>query len=168
MLSRLTILAAVLASMIAAVPMVAIVDATEQKAPVVAAEPAKKDGMTVQQVLGVWAVLTDKAFAEFKFSGAVRMALARNIEVASTVQKNFSDRIIENRINLAGPGKDVPQDKLDAFNAENQKMLEAPASVGLARVKLADLCLDAAPPSCLSKNDIPPAMLAALLPIIDQ
>lgn len=139
----------------------------DSKAPSTA-EPAKKEGMTVQQVLAVWAVLTDKSFSDFKFSGSVRMALARNIEVASGVQKNFNDRVTENRINIAGQGKDVPKDKLDTFNTENQKMLEAPAFVALAHIKLSDLCLDAVPPSCPSKNEIPPSMLAALLPIIDQ
>jgi hypothetical protein len=160
---RLIILSTVLLAMIAVGGLVAIAD--EHKA--TAAEPAKKE-MTVQQVLGVWAVLTDKSFADFKFSGSVRMALARNIDVASGVQKNCNDRVTENRINIVGPGKDVPKDKLDTFNTENQKMLEAPAFVALAHIKLSDLCLDAVPPSCPSKNEIPPSMLAALLPIIDQ
>jgi hypothetical protein len=132
-------------------------------------KPADKP-LTVNQAISIWNVLNDKSFADFKFGGATRMAFARDIEVTYGVLRNYQEQVTKTRLDMAGaPGKDVPKEKIDDLNAESNKMLDAPAYVTLAKVKLSDLCLDAPqPPACPVKNEISPSMLAGLLPIIEQ
>lgn len=104
----------------------------------------------------------------FRFSGTVRMAIAVNIDHGRTVFKNYQDAITAFRIQIAGPGKDVPKEKMDEFSKESAKMLEAPSGALLAHIREADLCLEAKPPACPVQNDIPVATLSQLLPIIDR
>ena len=105
---------------------------------------------------------------DFNFSGTVHLAMARDAAQGLVVFQAYQKAVTALRIQVAGIGKDVPKEKLDDFNMETSKMLEAPAGVTLVRIKEADLCLDIALPACPTKNNIPVSTLSLLWPIIDQ
>ncbi len=147
-------------------------------------QPDKPKPPTVGEVLSIMAALNGidahqtgivdnagnpvTAPNNFRLGGAVRLAIAVNIDQGRIVIKSYQDALTALRVQIAGEGRDVPKEKLDEFNREHGKMLEAPSSALLARIKLADLCLDAAPPACPAKNEIPVSTLSLLLPIIDR
>jgi hypothetical protein len=137
------------------------------------AEEGAAKPLTVRDVIGIHQVLSDPTFKEFKFTGAVRMQLARALVGAFEIKKAYDLAMIEVRIDLTGePGKDVPKDKMDAFLKQGEEALNADANIKIPKIDVRDLCLDATPQACsLSppvKNEISPAMLAGLLPIINQ
>lgn len=111
----------------------------------------------------------------FEYSGAVHLVLARNAAKAYLVLKEYNDELAKLRARFDDDKAGVPKEQLADFTAEKQnayekrsaEMLAAPAGVEFLRVKEADLCLDAKPPSCPVKNAIPISVLTALLPILD-
>lgn len=137
--------------------------------------PASADGLkslTVREAVTVWQVLTDPSFKDFKFSGPTRMVFARYIAATFPVKQNADARMTENRTAIAGPGKDVPKEHLDEFLKQGEELLSADSGVQLPLLPLRDLCLDATPEACSVtppvKNDISPAMLSGLLPLIRE
>ncbi len=111
----------------------------------------------------------------FKFSGSVHLALARNSAKGLVVYNAYQKALVGLREQLSsGVPKDklgpqgVPADREDEMRAENIKMLEAPASVTLVHIKESELCLEAAPPACPQRNDIPITTVSLLLPILDK
>jgi hypothetical protein len=104
----------------------------------------------------------------YHFTGAARMTMALDVARGSEVLRTYQSAVSVLRVQLAGAGKDVPKEKLDDFNTELEKMQSAPAGVELGHIKVADLCLDAAPPACPQANPIPVSTLSLLQPILDQ
>ena len=111
----------------------------------------------------------------FTFSGTTRLAMARDAAQGAIAFKAYQDALNAVRAQMAAKepkeklnADGVPPDKEDALKKEAAKIWDAPTDVALVHIKVADLCLDAAPPACPSKNDIPNAILMALLPIVDQ
>lgn len=141
-------------------------------------EPPKE--LTVGQVISITAAIGNlspqltpgaapvPAAERFHFTGSVTMTLALNFARGQEIAKAYNEAAVALRIKLAdGPGKDVPKEKLDDYVAQLSSMQEAKAGLSLGRIKLSDLCLDAAPPACPQKNDIPIPTVSALLPILD-
>lgn len=109
-----------------------------------------------------------KVSVPFRFNGGVLMTMAMNISAADTVQKNFQTTYQTLFKQFAEGAEQMPADKVKDFNAEVEKAMAAPSGFTLGRVKEADLCLEVKPTACPVANSIPPALLAALIPIIDR
>lgn len=105
----------------------------------------------------------------FRFNGNVLMAMASNIALSDQVRKNYQEAY-NGLIRQISGGKDrVPEEKMGEFNAQIEKAAGAPSSVRFERIKESDLCLASPPkPPCQVTNAIPPAILAAILPIVDR
>lgn len=137
----------------------------------ISAANAEEKKLTVRDAIGIWQVLVDPGFKEFKFNGATRMVFARYIAATFEAKKDYDQVMGEMRSEMAGgPGKDMPKDKVDQFMKSGDDMLEADSHLTLPKIDQKELCLDPTPESCSLtppvKNEIPPAMLVALLPIL--
>jgi hypothetical protein len=111
----------------------------------------------------------------FIFSGPTHLTMARDIAQGTVALKAYQEAVNALRTRMAsGVPRDkltpdgVPADKDAEFKKQVQETFDAPTDVAMIRLKQSDLCLDAAPPACPEKNNIPVSILTMLLPIIDQ
>lgn len=158
------------------------------------AQGAKPDApakLSVSQVINAGAAL--KQLTTFKFGGETLLKMAEMLDQSDKVQKTYTDAFtalikqtygsmekystlqltLQDEARKVDAGKMAPSDrtidaKRDVFQAEADKMFSSPAAFSVAKIKRADLCLDAAPPACPQANAIPVEVIRALLPVLDK
>lgn len=142
-------------------------------------EASQSKDQTVLEALNIGASLRQlgdhsdgkgqKVIVPFKFNGGVLMSMALNIAAAENIQKQYQQTYNSLVRQFADGGSKVPDEKIAEFNQESEKALNAPSGLKMHRIRASDLCMEAKPVApCTVTNNIPPALLAAILPIIDQ
>ena len=111
----------------------------------------------------------------FIFSGPTHLTMARDIAQGTVALKAYQEAVSALRTQMAAG---TPKDKLNAdgvpdakdaeFKKQVQQAFDSPTDVAMIHLKQIDLCLDATPPACPEKNNIPVSILTMLLPILDQ
>lgn len=116
----------------------------------------------------------------FHFSGTTLMTLGRDLERGRDVYNAYTAATNKLLAEISRQREALPKgetkEQVDEFNtrktselnAEQQKMLAAPADEQLDHVKLSDLCLEVKIPDCPSANEIPISILSLLGSIIDR
>lgn len=98
-------------------------------------------------------------FEPYTFTGATRMAIARNIASLQAEQKSYEEARNGLIKQMSGGGDTVPSDKVTEFTQEVEKLLYSD-SISLKSISESDLNL--------TVNPIPSSVIAALLPIIED
>lgn len=131
----------------------------------------EKKPLTVEEVLGATTALRalktytalDKAGTAvqlpYKFPSTVAFDMAMNIAKGDQVGKAYQDVVNGLVSQLSDGGTQVPPAKMLDFQAQNRKVLDAPAKIEMTRFKRSDLNVDGQP--------IAPETLMLLLPILD-
>lgn len=149
------------------------------------AEPALDTGkLTILEVINIGQALQQlgsyfdgrqKVDVPFKFDGATLMTFAVNIRASDDAKKAYQEGYAKFEAQEIGDVKDMkPEDvqqKKQAIAASDAaaRMMSRPAGALLARIKESELCMKSPPVApCTVKNDIPPALVAVLLPIVDR
>lgn len=110
-----------------------------------------------------------KVAVPFRFGGPTLMTMALNIAASEQIQKNYQTTYNALVRQFADGGDSVPPERMKEFTAESEKAMNAPSGYTFGRIKEADLCLEVKPQTaCTMANPIPPALLSALIPIIDR
>ena len=117
----------------------------------------------------------DLVKVDFKFDGTTLLSFAINIRAANDAQKSYGEGYAKFETQeLGSSAKDMKPDELakrktEIANSDSAKrMMERPAGALLARIKESELCMKDPPVApCKATNNIPPALLSAILPIID-
>jgi hypothetical protein len=126
----------------------------------------------------------------FKFDGSTLLTLAVDIDAGDKATKTYQDAYFKFEAQELGDPKKLnhdlsklPDETADAYEARlvakrkteiansdaAKRMPGHPAGALLARLKEGELCLKYPPVApCTVKNDIPPALLATILPIIER
>lgn len=105
----------------------------------------------------------------YRFDGGTLMTMAFNISAAETVQKNYQTTYNKLQKQFAEGAPRVPPEKMPEFTAETEKAMAAYAGVQLGRIKESALCMASKPvPPCTTTNAIPPALLSAIILIVDR
>lgn len=140
----------------------------------VPAHAADQPKLTVDQVASVTAGLSqldtyDKTIKDgaretvvkqaYSFGGGLRWLIAGNLEKGRRVIKQYQEARAALVNSMAKDGK-IPDDKLQALNAEDRKMQEAVADVQFDRIRGDELKLN--------ENPVPASVLSLILPIVDQ
>lgn len=175
-LSMKTALVVVAASI--AVPLVAT---AQDKPP---HDPADTAKLSILEVLNVGAALRqfgtyyelsgERVAVPFKFDGVTLLAFAVNIRAAEEVQKAYKDAYAKLEAQQIGDDSKLSPIELQRKKAEiassdaAKRMIAQPAGALLSRIKESSLCLKSPPVApCQGTNNIPPALLAAVLPIVE-
>lgn len=99
-----------------------------------------------------------KIVVPYKLSAPTRMTVAINLDRARTVFKAYQTAHAALIAELSGGGTQVPEAAMPKFTAEINKVLQAPSTVSLLKIKKDDLNL--------GENSIPVSSLSHLVPIL--
>lgn len=138
----------------------------------VAAADSLSVGKCLEVLTGLMAldrVDDGKSVKQYKFSGSARLTIALNIgelrRVSETTDKlrlgivsGLNDRVGVAPTDLARAAEQAKA------TIEYQEALEAPCTIQLGRLKIADLRVG----DNGDENQIPPSVLASILPIVDR
>jgi len=148
-------------------------------------EPLDLSRLSTLEVLGVGQALRqfgdyrtpqgEAVKVPFKFDGTTLMTFAINIRAADDAERAYREAYTKFEAQELGDvsalkPEEVAQKKQAVATSEAAiRMINRPAGALLARVKESELCTKLPPVApCTVKNDIPPSLLAAILPIVDR
>ena len=116
----------------------------------------------------------DLVKVDFKFDGTTILSFAADIRAANDAQRAYGEGYSKFEAQELGVVKDMKPDELARRKSEiansdaAKRMLDKPAGALLARIKESELCMKDPPVApCKVTNNIPPALLSAILPIVD-
>lgn len=114
--------------------------------------------LTVEQVILLSNGL--KALDGFKLDGPVRMVIAINIAATRPIVTGYTSVREAMIVQYAHGGAKIPDAEIGRFNADDRKTLQQSLELDFLHIKRSDLKLE--------ENQIPPSVLALLLPILDD
>lgn len=159
--------------------------AAEPAAPAPKNDPNDTGKLTFLEVLNIGQALQQmgthydgrgqQVVVPFRFDGTTLMTFAVNIKAVEDARKTYQDAYAKFEAQELGDVKDKTPEEIQqkkaaiANSPAATRMANKPAGILLARIKAAELCMSQPPaPPCTVKNDMPPAMLATILPIVDR
>jgi hypothetical protein len=97
----------------------------------------------------------------YTFTGATRMAIARNMSALAAEQKSYNEARIGLIKQFSNGADQVPADKMGEFTEEVQKLLEADCpDIKIKKLTEADLNF--------AVNPLAPSVIAGLLPMLED